>query len=83
MGPISIPEGVSSAEAAMCEPCAVAVHAVPGIEDAPRDTVAVLGAGPIGLLCVQVAKAAGASRVLVSEPAPARAELLAAWVRMP
>ena len=26
--PISIPEGVSSAEAALCEPCAVAVHAV-------------------------------------------------------
>ena len=38
------------------------------------DTVAVLGAGPIGLLCMQVARAAGASRVFVSEPAPARAE---------
>jgi len=72
--PISIPEGVSSAEAAMCEPCAVAVHAVRISKMRLGDTVAVLGAGPIGLLCVQVAKAAGASRVLVSEPAPARAD---------
>ena len=38
------------------------------------DAVAVLGAGPIGLLCIQVARAAGASKVVVSEPAPARAE---------
>jgi threonine dehydrogenase-like Zn-dependent dehydrogenase len=35
--------------------------------------VAVVGAGPVGLLCVQVAKAAGAGPVYVSEPAPARA----------
>ena len=34
-----------------------------------------LGAGPIGLLCMQAAQAAGATRVLVSEPAPARAQL--------
>ena len=58
----------------MCEPCAVAVHAVRISKMRLGDTVAVLGAGPIGLLCVQVAKAAGASRVLVSEPAPARAD---------
>ena len=63
--PISIPEGVSSAEAAMCEPCAVAVHAVRISKMRLGDTVAVLGAGPIGLLCVQVAKAAGASRVSI------------------
>ena len=38
------------------------------------DQAVVLGAGPIGLFCLQVAKAAGASSVIVSEPAPARAE---------
>ncbi len=32
------------------------------------------GAGPIGLLCMQVARAAGAGKVFVSEPAPARRE---------
>ena len=34
----------------------------------------VLGAGPIGLLCLQVAKAAGASKVVVSEPSSVRRE---------
>jgi (R,R)-butanediol dehydrogenase/meso-butanediol dehydrogenase/diacetyl reductase len=72
--PIAIPEGVSSLEAAMCEPCSVTVHAVRLSKMRLGDTVTVLGAGPIGLLCMQVARAAGASRVLVSEPAPARAE---------
>ena len=38
------------------------------------DTVLVLGAGPIGLLCMQTARAAGATSVIVSEPAPGRAE---------
>ena len=42
------------------------------------DTVAVLGAGPIGMLCVQAARAAGAARVLVSEPAAGRAEAVLA-----
>ena len=36
------------------------------------DTVAVLGAGPIGLLCMQAAQAAGARKVIVSEPSEAR-----------
>ncbi len=72
--PIPTPEGVSDQEAAMCEPCAVAVHAVRLSQLKLGDAVAVLGAGPIGLLCMQVARAAGAGKVIVSEPAPARAE---------
>jgi threonine dehydrogenase-like Zn-dependent dehydrogenase len=38
------------------------------------DSVAVLGGGPIGLFCLQTARAAGAGKVFVSEPAPARQE---------
>ena len=72
--PIPIPGGVSDQEAAMCEPCAVTVHAVRISQLKLGDSVAVLGAGPIGLLCMQVARAAGASKVVVSEPVPARAE---------
>ena len=70
----AIPEGVSDEEAAMCEPCAVAVHAVRISDIRLGDSVAVLGAGPIGLLTLQAARAAGASKVFVSEPAPARAK---------
>ena len=70
--PMVIPDEVSDEVAALCAPCAIAVHAV-GISDLKvGDSVAVLGAGPIGLLCIQVARAAGAGEV--SEPAPARRE---------
>ena len=69
--PISIPDSVSDEEAAMCEPSAIAVHAVRLSQMRLGDSVVVLGAGPIGLLCMQVARAAGASKVIVSEPAPA------------
>ena len=72
--PIPLPDGVSDEEAAMCEPCAVTVHAVRLSQLKLGDSVVVLGAGPIGLLCMQVARAAGAGKVIVSEPAPARAE---------
>ena len=72
--PVPIPEGVSDEAAALCEPCAVTVHAVRLSNLKLGDSVVVLGAGPIGLLCMQTARAAGATNVIVSEPAPARAE---------
>ncbi len=71
----AIPDAVSDAVAALTEPCSVAVRAVRRSAVKLGDTVAVIGAGPIGLLCMQAARAAGATRLLVSEPAPARAQL--------
>ena len=69
-----IPDGVSDEEAALAEPCAVTVHAVRLSQVKLGDRVLVMGAGPIGLFCMQTARAAGATSVFVSEPAPARAE---------
>ena len=69
--PIPIPKGVTDEAAALTEPCSVAVHAVRRSSLSIGDTVAVFGAGPIGLLVTQVAIAAGAD-VIVSEPAPGR-----------
>jgi (R,R)-butanediol dehydrogenase/meso-butanediol dehydrogenase/diacetyl reductase len=71
----AVPEAVPDEVAALTEPCSVAVHAVRRSAVKLGDTVAVLGAGPIGLLVLQAALAAGATRLLVSEPAPARAQL--------
>ncbi len=71
--PTVIPDNVPDEVAALTEPCSVAVRAVRRSAIRLGDTVAVLGAGPIGMLVVQAAMAAGATRVLVSEPAPARA----------
>jgi threonine dehydrogenase-like Zn-dependent dehydrogenase len=76
--PIPLPAGVPDDAASLTEPCAVAVHAVRNSGLKIGDSVGILGAGPIGLFCTQVARAAGASKVLVSEPAPARAKAAAA-----
>ena len=70
--PLPIPTGVSDEAAALAEPCTVAVHAVRLSQIKLGDSVAVIGAGPIGLFVLQCARAAGATRVYVSEPAPAR-----------
>ena len=76
--PSLIPDNVPDEAAALTEPCSVAVHAVRRSAVKLGDTVAVLGAGPIGMLVVQAARGAGATRILVSEPAPARAEAVRA-----
>ena len=72
--PLAIPDGVSDEEAAMCEPTSVAVRLVRGSRLRLGDAAVVVGAGPIGLLTLQAARAAGANPVLVSEPAAARRE---------
>jgi (R,R)-butanediol dehydrogenase / meso-butanediol dehydrogenase / diacetyl reductase len=70
--PIAVPDTVPDEAAAMCEPSAVAVHAIRRSRVRVGDSVGVIGAGPIGLLVSQVARAAGASLVMVSEPTPGR-----------
>jgi (R,R)-butanediol dehydrogenase/meso-butanediol dehydrogenase/diacetyl reductase len=61
--------------AAQVEPATVALHGVRRSRITPGDTVVVQGAGPIGLLALQFARAAGAGDVLVVEPSPARRRL--------
>jgi 2-desacetyl-2-hydroxyethyl bacteriochlorophyllide A dehydrogenase len=62
-------------EACLIEPSAVANHAVHRASVTPRDTVAVLGAGPIGLLTAQMARIHGAGVVLVLDTRPHRLAL--------
>jgi len=49
------------------EPLAVAINAVSKSNIKLGDTVVILGAGPIGLLIAQVARDAGAAKIIVSE----------------
>ena len=61
-----IPEGVSPEEASLTEPLCVAYSAlVKSARVRPGDTVAVIGPGPIGMLCAKMAKIQGASRVFM------------------
>ncbi|WP_295398150.1 alcohol dehydrogenase catalytic domain-containing protein [Meiothermus sp.] len=69
-----LPEGLSPEQGALVEPLAVAVHAVAQTRVAGLE-VAVLGAGPIGLLVAQVARAYGAASVRVVDPLEARRRL--------
>lgn len=59
-----LPDGVSLQEGALLEPLAVAVHIVRQARVQPGQSVVVMGAGPVGLLCAAVAKAYGASKVV-------------------
>lgn len=63
---------LSLERAALVEPLAVAIRAVRRSDLQLGDRVHVLGAGPIGRLLAVCAKAAGAGRLTVSEPAPRR-----------
>jgi (R,R)-butanediol dehydrogenase/meso-butanediol dehydrogenase/diacetyl reductase len=59
-------------DAAQVEPAAVAYHAVRRSGIGLGDLAVVQGAGPIGLLTLQLARAAGATTVIVVEPAEHR-----------
>ena len=73
-------EGFSPADGAMLEPLGVAIHTVDLGHLRPGCTVAVLGAGPIGLLVAAVAKVAGADEVYVTEPLAYRRQFALEYV---
>jgi L-iditol 2-dehydrogenase len=60
-----IPDAVSFKDAALAEPLACATHAVERLEVKMGQTVVVYGVGGIGLMMIQLAKAAGAGNVIV------------------
>ncbi|WP_318183134.1 alcohol dehydrogenase catalytic domain-containing protein [Janibacter melonis] len=72
-----VPDEVSDVAAAMLEPLSVGIWACRRAEVALGDRVLVTGAGPVGLLAAQVARASGAD-VVVSDVAPQRRAVAAA-----
>jgi L-iditol 2-dehydrogenase len=60
-----IPDGVSDIAAALSEPLACVIHGVERTPIEPGDTVAVIGAGPIGLMFVALARRLGARTIVV------------------
>ena len=69
-----LPETMSAADGAMLEPLGVAIHALDLGHLPFAGTASVIGCGPIGLLLIQLLKAAGASSVLAAEPLAHRRE---------
>lgn len=62
-----MPDSMTFEQGAIVEPAAVAAYAIQRSGMKLGDTVLITGAGPIGLLTVQVALAAGASQIFVSD----------------
>lgn len=62
-----IPEGVPYEQAAMVEPVSVALHGVNQAGIRIGDTVAIIGAGPMGLLQTQLAKLRGARVISIEK----------------
>lgn len=61
-----IPQGLSPEAAAMAEPCAIVAHQL--LERArvtPGDNVVIMGVGPIALIAAQMARIAGAGKILL------------------
>jgi (R,R)-butanediol dehydrogenase / meso-butanediol dehydrogenase / diacetyl reductase len=72
---LPVPEGVSDEAGALAETLAVAVRALRRGRFAVGESVAVVGAGAVGLMVLQAAIAGGASKVSVVEPLPERRNL--------
>ena len=62
-----VPKGLSLEEAAFAEPVSCCVHGFTRLSIQPGDDVLIIGAGPIGLIHLQLAKRCGAGKVVVAE----------------
>jgi (R,R)-butanediol dehydrogenase/meso-butanediol dehydrogenase/diacetyl reductase len=75
---LRLSDTLSTRDAALTEPTAIAVHTVNLSGVVPGDRVLVTGGGPVGLLTVAVLVARGVTDITVSEPSPLRRDRAAA-----
>ena len=75
-----LPQEFTAEQGALLEPLGIALHSVDLAQLKPGQTIAVLGAGPIGLLIGAVARACGASEVYMTEPLAYRREFARSYV---
>lgn len=72
---VPLPAHFTPIDAAMLEPLGVAIHAVDLARPKLLERVAVIGCGPIGLLIIQVLRAAGAGDIIAIDPQPHRSAM--------
>jgi len=70
-----VPQDFGYTKASLIEPVAVIMHMLELVQIHAGDTVAILGAGPIGLLAAAVARNSGAAQVLVADKLPHRIKM--------
>jgi (R,R)-butanediol dehydrogenase/meso-butanediol dehydrogenase/diacetyl reductase/L-iditol 2-dehydrogenase len=69
------PKGLTPEQAAFAEPVSVCLHCIDMADIKPGMSVAITGAGPIGLILLQLAIRAGAAFTFVSEPVEKKRQL--------
>lgn len=72
---VPVPEGTDPELAALAEPLACCLHGIDRVGIRPGENVLVIGGGTIGQIMLQLARLAGAARVVLSEPVEIRREL--------
>lgn len=65
---VKLPEDVSYTAGALIEPLACCIRGLKNAGTGFNNVVLIVGAGPIGLMHLQLSKIAGAKKVIVSEP---------------
>jgi L-iditol 2-dehydrogenase len=76
---LRIPDALPLDVAALTEPAACVLASLDLCAVAAGSSMAILGAGPMGLLHLLLGRAAGAGPIIVSEPNPARREIAKRW----
>jgi len=75
-GPLhKIPDGLSFDEASLAEPLACCINGYELANLTLGDTVVIIGAGPVGLMLVELAKNMGADKVILSQRSRERLEM--------
>lgn len=72
---VRIPDDMPFTAGAAVEPLGCAIHGIDLSRIEVANTVAIIGAGPMGLLLLQLARLRGASKIVVSEPMEERRKL--------
>lgn len=78
-----VPKSVDDEAAALLEPFGVAIHAVDLSKLRVNRSVAIIGAGPIALLILQLARLSGADPIFVTDKLPWRLKLAQKWGGIP
>jgi len=78
-----VSQKIDDEAAALLEPLGVAIHAVDFAKLRVGHSLAILGAGPIGLLILQIAKLAGANPIFITDKFPWRLKLAQKWGGIP
>lgn len=72
---VAVPAGTPASHAALTEPMAVGLHAVNKAALRGRETVLVIGCGPVGLAVLMALKQRGAGPIVAADYSPARRRL--------